>query len=215
MNIIEIPSDHKMFSKEFSGEIDNFIYDEFGILITKNGVMSIGVCVLFEKEIEGTEIQLVILDNNPIDNVCYTIKFNENSIDGLDVICDTYEKKFLDIGHDLAQLVLRVICYIMSEPRKREIRPKTLRENKENIDKPEKTKDNRENKIFLLDDIAEYVSENGLNTNSSTSYKINCPCWNVRGHYRHYKSGKVVFVENYKKGKYRDKIEPKCKTYTI
>lgn len=215
MNIIEIPSDHEMFSKEFQGQIDNFIYDEFGILINENGKISIGACVLFEKEIEGTEIQLVVLDNHPIDNVCYMIKLSENNNDGLEVTCNTNKKKFLDIGHDLAQLVLRVICYIMSEPRKRKARPKLPREKQEKVEKERKEEKRKDNRIFLLDDIVEYVLENELNINTDTSYKINCPCWSVRGHYRHYKSGKVIFVENYKKGKDKDKTEPKSKTYTV
>ena len=39
--------------------------------------------------------------------------------------------------------------------------------------------------------------------------KITCPCWGVRGHYRHYKSGKVVFIEAYQKGKDRSNYSPK------
>lgn len=39
--------------------------------------------------------------------------------------------------------------------------------------------------------------------------KITCPCWGVRGHYRHYKSGKVVFIEAYQKGKNRSNYSPK------
>ena len=31
-----------------------------------------------------------------------------------------------------------------------------------------------------------------------------CPAWEVRGHYRHYKSGKVVFINPYTKGKLRN-----------
>lgn len=33
---------------------------------------------------------------------------------------------------------------------------------------------------------------------------MKCEVWDVRGHYRHYKSGKVVFIAPYKKGKLRD-----------
>lgn len=36
---------------------------------------------------------------------------------------------------------------------------------------------------------------------------MKCEVWDVRGHYRHYKSGKVVFVAPYKKGKMRDCAE--------
>lgn len=43
---------------------------------------------------------------------------------------------------------------------------------------------------------------------------ITCPCWSVRGHYRHYKTGKTVWVSPYTKGKERGKIEPKKRVYS-
>lgn len=39
--------------------------------------------------------------------------------------------------------------------------------------------------------------------------EITCPCWGVRGHFRHYKNGKVVFVEAYVKGKEKDNYKGK------
>lgn len=39
--------------------------------------------------------------------------------------------------------------------------------------------------------------------------KITCPCWGVRGHYRHYKSGKVIFVNAYQKGRNRGQYQGK------
>lgn len=38
-----------------------------------------------------------------------------------------------------------------------------------------------------------------------------CEAWSVRGHYRHYKSGKVVYIKPYTKGKGR----PAGKTYSV
>lgn len=34
-------------------------------------------------------------------------------------------------------------------------------------------------------------------------------CWSVRGHYRHYKSGKVVYIKPFEKGTNKGKIVPK------
>lgn len=34
--------------------------------------------------------------------------------------------------------------------------------------------------------------------------KYKCPAWGVQGHYRHYKSGKVIYIAPYIKGKYRN-----------
>lgn len=38
-------------------------------------------------------------------------------------------------------------------------------------------------------------------------HEILCPAWSVRGHMRHYKSGKVVFINPYIKGKKRNESE--------
>lgn len=68
-------------------------------------------------------------------------------------------------------------------------------------------------KIWLMDDVIQYVSDNYIEHKSSRI--IECPCWEVRGHYRHYKSGRVVFIPSYRKGKQRDKVQPKKKEYYI
>lgn len=42
---------------------------------------------------------------------------------------------------------------------------------------------------------------------SNDAVKIwHCPAWEVRGHYRHYKSGKVIYVKPHTKGKLRDTL---------
>lgn len=76
-------------------------------------------------------------------------------------------------------------------------------------------KEYKPRKIYLLNEIVEYVNENGLTVAPSSTHKMNCPCWSVRGHYRHYKSGKVVFIKNYEKGKEKGKKKPKEKIYTV
>lgn len=35
-----------------------------------------------------------------------------------------------------------------------------------------------------------------------------CPCWEVRGHYRHLKDGRIIFIKSYKKGKLRKSVSP-------
>lgn len=43
-----------------------------------------------------------------------------------------------------------------------------------------------------------------------------CLCWGVRGHFRHLKSGKVIFIQPFKKGKERANMEAfKEKEYTL
>lgn len=214
MNIIEIPSDHEMFSREISGEINNFIYDEFGLIFQRGEKTDIGVIVLFKNGISGTEIALSILNDTPInDDVLYELQFSEDSPDGLEITCTSNNPRYLNIGHQLAYLVLKVMLYIMTAQREKVFKQKSANKEREKHEKNKKEKS--EDKIYLLDEIVDYVNENGLMIQSSGTHKINCPCWSVRGHYRHYKTGKVIFVENYKKGKDRDKIEPKSKTYTV
>ena len=43
--------------------------------------------------------------------------------------------------------------------------------------------------------------------------QITCPAWGVRGHFRHYKNGQIVFIKPYVKGKKRD--EYKGKVYEL
>ena len=68
-------------------------------------------------------------------------------------------------------------------------------------------------KIFLLDDIVNYVSEKYVPEGGHR--EIMCPCWEVRGHYRHLKSGKVIFIRPFKKGKERTTAEPKAHEYYL
>lgn len=84
-----------------------------------------------------------------------------------------------------------------------------------NTERPESDKSNPykyQNRVcFLLDEMIEYVSLHP--TRKSIQYQ--CECWGVRGHLRHYTDGRVVFIEPYKKGRLRDTLEPKSKTYML
>lgn len=69
-----------------------------------------------------------------------------------------------------------------------------------------------DNKIFLFDEIVEYAS---MHEPQHTTYEYHCECWEVRGHYRKLKDGRIVFVKPYKKGKNRDSFEANNKVYFI
>ena len=216
MNIIQIPFEHKMFNEEFSGSLENFIYDEFALVYTLKSEMILGLTVLFNSndigDMSGTEIYLVRLGDEWIKDIVYQIEADGSPYDGMTVYCSSEEKKYTEIGHDIAQLVLRTMIYIMNTPRDKIIKPKT---SKEKIGKTTRITNSNTDKIYLLDEIVDYVNENGLTIAKSGNRAITCPCWDVRGHYRHYKSGKVVFIKNYEKGKEKGKVKPKDKTYTI
>lgn len=65
------------------------------------------------------------------------------------------------------------------------------------------------NKTYLFRDIVRYVNHK----KQKEKHNITCECWGVRGHYRHYKTGKVVFIHEYEKGKKRNEIKANDKTY--
>lgn len=103
-------------------------------------------------------------------------------------------------------ILVSVFMYICLKARDRitRVSPETTRKERENYEY-------KERELYLLNDIVKYVS---IHPNKS-SIKYRCECWGVRGHIRHYKNGKVVFIEPYKKGKKRDVLEPKSKTYLL
>ena len=68
----------------------------------------------------------------------------------------------------------------------------------------------KERELFFLNDIIEYRKIH----RHKSSIQYRCECWGVRGHIRHTKHG-VQFVHPYKKGKKRNILEPKSKTYLL
>lgn len=214
MNVIEVPCDHKMFDEPLSGSIDNFIFDDFALWFTKKENIELGLRVFLKcknGDMTGTQIHLVKLHDDWVENIFYEVELNNETERGFNVFCNSHSDRYLNIGVDIAELVFRTICYIMNTERNRIVKPKKKT-------KPvhiNKTKSKSNDKIYLLDDVVEYVNENGFSGFSGEKHIINCPCWSVRGHYRHYKSGKVIFVKNYEKGKEKGKTIPKEKTYVI
>lgn len=214
MNIIEVPCDHKMFDGSLSGSIYNFIFDDFALWFTEKGNIELGLRIFLKcknGDMTGTQIHLVKLHEDWVENIFYELELSNETECGFNVFCNSYLDKYSNIGVDIAELVFRTICYIMNTERNRIVKPKKKT-------KPvhiNKTKRKSNDKIYLLDDIVEYVNENGFSSFSSEKHIINCPCWSVRGHYRHYKNGRVIFVKSYEKGKEKGKATPKEKTYVI
>lgn len=102
--------------------------------------------------------------------------------------------KMSDLPH--IQLFLRVIAYINF----------LFRQNKQSIrEKSKKTNDNsvslrylsKRKNVIDLNNIYIYKNEDHLEKREYTRSGIG---WTVRGHYRHLKSGKVVYVRQHKKG---------------
>ena len=104
-----------------------------------------------------------------------------------------------------------VCIMMMGEERKHVIRQRTP-SGKKDVSYSVAKENNKKNRVFYLDDIVEYVANH---TETESHHTISCECWDVRGHYRHYKSGKTVFIKSYRKGKQRDNVEPKSKEYIV
>lgn len=106
---------------------------------------------------------------------------------------------------------ISIRCYIMKVLKERGRIIKESKQKNENSSKNKTKKKNEpyvyENKeIFLFDELIEYL------TSPKGRHIIKCQCWTVRGHIRHYKNGKEVFIRSYKKGKNKD-LYPSDKVY--
>ena len=101
------------------------------------------------------------------------------------------------------------ICYMIMQKLENRERKQVVKNNSTQKGKTYNEQKQSENKVYLLNDLINtyYVH------NESKHNEISCPCWEVRGFYRHYKSGKVIWIDSFKKGKQRDKVETKPKTY--
>ena len=77
--------------------------------------------------------------------------------------------------------------------------------NESNERKPQKY-GNRTNTVRLF---KSYKLIKNWRSQARKKAEITCPAWGVRGHFRHYKNGKTVFVESYIKGKEKDKYKGK------
>lgn len=78
--------------------------------------------------------------------------------------------------------------------------------------KQAKTKKKRSRRVFVY---RSYSISGRAADHLKPKKNIKCPEWSVRGHYRHYKSGKVVFIGQYTKGRNRGKNLFECKEYKL
>lgn len=65
--------------------------------------------------------------------------------------------------------------------------------------------------VYLWDDLVIYMATTLPEEKLKRSYK--CPVWDVRGFYRHYKNGKVKWINSFQKGRDRNKGKAADKTY--
>lgn len=178
---------------------------------------------------DGTEIVFVKLENGIQSGTSYILNENYDIVNWYhwsnlrEVFIDDKQKLFLPDYKKYISLIekpgsihdrlLYSMEYIMTTDREKVQKDIYSKENVMEI-KRKQNKKKYPHKIYMLSDIIEYVNEKGLKQETK-GREINCPCWSVRGHYRHYKSGKTVFIKSYLKGKKREAEEPKAKEYYV
>lgn len=115
------------------------------------------------------------------------------------------QEEFFNVASDI---VISFMLYV--EARAKEVRVeqrlspnilKTLREDYEY----------RPRECYFFKDIINYAKLHP--TKASIHYR--CECWGVRGHFRHYGTGQVIFIKPYLKGAKKDIIKPHSNNYLL
>ena len=104
--------------------------------------------------------------------------------------------------------------YIMTKQRNRKVKYEEIEPNEvkldSNVKKRKHIKKRKDEPITIdFDDIVSGRIMHGR------KHIIRCGKWPVRGHYRHYKSGKVVFIKQFEKGKNRNTGKKTDRTYIV
>lgn len=128
---------------------------------------------------------------------------NDKEIKGIiDLLCT---EKGYSHYKDCNALLGSILCTIMMMGKDRKKEQKK-RSNVIHTSGSSANLEHKQKKIYLLDEIIDYISDEYIENKGH--HNIQCPCWEVRGHYRHYKTGKEVFISSYKKGKCKETAQP-------
>lgn len=205
----------KMKVYEAAHRFENFIFNDFRLSWKHDGYK-----VVYKIHIEGNinEVHYRMIDGDSFKDCKFIfadeeegVRFVQTPAGELVDILLNYEIWKKDSNEDTKNFIEKkfvseasFIClvkqYIMNESYERKTIQKVS-----SVDKTNNVSGSRENRRverkvvqFLLDDIIDYVSSSGRKHN------VYCECWAVRGHFRHYKNGKVTWISSYEKGKQRN-----------
>ena len=209
MNTIHVPVeicfDLDLFSTISQFNLGDFIFPVFKLVVDGSDLEYI----VDYKNTEKTSVIYTIISKSgkfkPMKYQCIsTDDFRKGAVVKLPPgeICGEEEER----AYDAITFILFCMRYIMHYPRIH--KDERISSHRYSQEYRTSTKQNR---IYLFSDIVKYVSENY--NPSEHHHEMQCPCWEVRGHYRHYKSGKTVFVKSFLKGKNKDTAQPMPKTY--
>ncbi len=229
MNTI-IVNDSHIFIKELVGKnlfdmfLDDFIFDKFRVIF--EGMFK--ATIWLEDGTKKGRATITGLETNIDDRRephtfswdFVNCEYNEDDVMHDKCRCFDYDRKMYiqNLIADDYQIkaecsIIVWFCYYVMMTKREKIIGKSVQK-KQSINKVQ-NKNQQDKKIFLFDEIIEYVNENRPNSTNQNNNVMKCPCWSVRGHYRHYKSGKTIFIKNYIKGKERNKGKTKEREYYI
>lgn len=120
------------------------------------------------------------------------------------------ENKLLQQSYIL--LLLHFITNIQTEALKKKEKITRIRNKKNKESTTANSQENTNNTTYQNQIIHlgkgiryEYEPQEESDTKEKRKYNKHCESWEVRGHYRHYKNGKVIFIKGYPKGKGKTK----------
>ena len=204
---------------------ENFIFNEFRIIVIQNGYK-----VVYKIKIDGNvnEVTYVLIKGNESKDCKFIFTESEEEVEfiekpngklinelAINVSKLPYRRQLEEIQkqdilfRDEMKFITKFKQYIMNKSYERKTIQKNVVKLKTNKTTRKVTSVKKNNVQYLLNDIVEYVSHN------SGIHNITCECWVVRGHFRHYKSGRIVFIKPYEKGKKRNSIKPADKIYKL
>lgn len=232
MNTITINEkdfNEKLLNYKSDHYFDNFIFKEFRVISKREDFKVVYKIKINNENI--IEVNYRLIKNNSFKECNFSFKETEGEYKFISTpngdLVETYIMNILNTNNNFTNdeivneiirtfraevdFIIQLKQYVMNESYKRTTVTKEI------VSRDSKSNDNKKNRKFkndsptyLLKDIVEYVSSNHRNI------KFTCECWNVRGHFRHYKNGKIVWIDSYEKGKNRNSsITIKERNYTI
>lgn len=228
MNVEDVT---KLVDYEVIKYFKNFIFDSFKVIVRHKDCK-----IVYKVNINGSvnEVNYRIIKDGSYKDCKFIFTeneegyvFNENPngdlvVDYVNSLVNRYGRsisnrdimnKVLTLFRAEAEFIIRLKQYIMNESYKRITIQKESCSSGSSTSGGSREKNRKKKNTtvqFLLGDIVEYVSSNRRNV------IFTCECWSVRGHFRHYKDGKIVWISAYEKGTKRNSGEPASdKIYTI
>lgn len=204
-------------------EKNGFIFNEYRLTI-RGKYFDKEVNIVYKVKIEGYEekqkiyIREVMIDESGKRDIYEHETTVDKFLDGLQKSLE-YElkrinnknrkgaKQIFDADHILAPMYFMRYCVNRAMEQEVVEIEKTKRKYKP-INERKEYKPKTEYKLFEL--IRKYQKH--INNNR---HNITCDYWEVKGHFRHYKNGKVVYVKPFAKGKNKENHKEINKTYTL